>query len=46
MTMRDLKPDDKGQPTNLDAVGRIVRNESGKPLLSAAPAGRTPASAA
>ena len=34
VTMRDLKPDDKGQPTNLDAVGRIVRNESGKPLLS------------
>ena len=34
VTVRDLKPDDKGQPTNLDAVGRIVRNESGKPLLS------------
>ncbi|MGE0864210.1 MAG: multiheme c-type cytochrome [Vicinamibacterales bacterium] len=34
VTMRDLKPDDKGQPTNLDAVGRIVRNESGKPLFS------------
>jgi hydroxylamine dehydrogenase len=34
VTMRDLKPDDKGQPTNLDAVGRIARNESGKPLFS------------
>ena len=34
VTMRDLKPDDKGQPTNLDAVGRIVRNESGKPQFS------------
>ncbi len=34
VTMRDLKPDDKGQPTNMDAVGRIVRNESGKPLFS------------
>ena len=32
--MRDLKPDENGQPTNLDAVGRIVKNESGKPLLS------------
>ncbi|MDP3719043.1 MAG: multiheme c-type cytochrome [Acidobacteriota bacterium] len=34
VTMHDLKPDDKGQPTNPDAVGRIVRNESGKPLFS------------
>ena len=34
VTMRDLKPDQNGQPTNLDAVGRIVKNESGKPLLS------------
>jgi hypothetical protein len=32
--MRDLKPDQNGQPTNMDAVGRIVKNESGKPLLS------------
>ncbi len=34
VTMRDLVPDERGQPTNLDAVGRIVRNESGKPLFS------------
>lgn len=33
VTMRDLKPNEAGQPTNLDAVGRIARNESGKPLL-------------
>ena len=33
VTMRDLKPDQNGQPTNLDALGRVVRNESGKPLL-------------
>ena len=46
VTMRDLKPDEAGQPTNLDAVGRIVRNESGKPLLQQQPAGPTPASAA
>ena len=33
VTTRDLKPDQNGQPTNMDAVGRIVRNENGKPLL-------------
>jgi hydroxylamine dehydrogenase len=33
VTMRDLKPDQNGQPTDGDAVGRIVRNENGKPLL-------------
>jgi hypothetical protein len=33
VTMRDLEPDENGRPTNLDAVGRIVRNESGKPLF-------------
>ena len=34
VTMRELKPDEHGQPTNPDAVGRIARNESGKPLFS------------
>jgi hydroxylamine dehydrogenase len=34
VTMRELKPDEKGQPTDFDAVGRIARNESGKPLFS------------
>jgi hydroxylamine dehydrogenase len=33
VTMRDLQPDQNGQPTNLDALGRVVRNESGKPML-------------
>ena len=34
ITVRDLKPDESGQPTDMAAVGRIVRNESGKPLFS------------
>jgi hypothetical protein len=34
VTMRDLKPDERGQPSNAAALGRIARNESGRPLLS------------
>ena len=33
VTVRDLKPDENGQPSNLDALARVVKNESGKPLL-------------
>jgi hypothetical protein len=33
VTMRDLEPDENGRPTNMDAAGRVVKNESGKPLL-------------
>ena len=36
ITADDLKPDDKGQPTNLDAVGKIVRNENNQPVLHTA----------
>ena len=33
----ELRPDpETGKPTNLDAVGKIVRNDEGKPLFSAA----------
>ncbi len=35
ITVDDLEPDASGRPTNLDAVGRIVRNEDGRPLLHA-----------
>lgn len=34
VTVVDLKPDQNGQPTNMEAVGRIVKNESGKPQFS------------
>ena len=33
VTMRDLKPDENGRPSNLDALARVVKNESGKPLM-------------
>jgi hypothetical protein len=33
ITVDDLEPDADGRPTNLDAVGRIVRNDKGRPLL-------------
>jgi hypothetical protein len=33
ITVDDLKPDAKGQPTNPDAVGRIVKDPNGKPLF-------------
>ena len=32
ITVDDLEPDENGQPTNLDAVGEILKNEDGKPL--------------
>ena len=31
----DLRPDENGKPTNLDAVGKIVRDDKGRPLLHA-----------
>jgi hypothetical protein len=33
ITVDDLEPDADGRPTNLDAVGRIIRDEDGKPLM-------------
>ncbi len=33
ITVSDLKPDRTGKPTNMDAVGKIVRNQDGKPLF-------------
>ena len=33
LTVDDLEPDENGMPTNLDAVGRIARDENGRPLL-------------
>jgi hypothetical protein len=35
ITSDDLEPDENGLPTNLDAVGRVVRDEDGKPMLHA-----------
>jgi len=35
ITVDDLEPDENGLPTNLDAVGKIMRDENGRPLLSA-----------
>ncbi|TFH20690.1 MAG: hydroxylamine oxidoreductase [Myxococcales bacterium] len=32
ITVRDLEPDENGQPTNADAVARILRNQDGRPL--------------
>jgi len=29
----DLKPDDKGQPTNLEALARVLKDANGKPVL-------------
>jgi hypothetical protein len=34
VTFEDLEPDESGRPTNLDAIGRIVRDEDGRPLLN------------
>jgi hypothetical protein len=36
ITVDDLQPDADGRPTNADAVGRIVRDENGRPQLVAA----------
>ncbi len=33
VTADDLEPDENGQPTNLEAMGRIVRNENNQPVL-------------
>jgi hypothetical protein len=33
ITVDDLKPDDKGIPTNLDVLARVMRNEDGQPVL-------------
>ena len=35
ITVDDLVPDADGRPTDLDAVGRIARDEDGKPLMYA-----------
>jgi hypothetical protein len=35
ITADDLAPDEEGRPTNLDAVGQIVKDENGKPVLYA-----------
>lgn len=36
ITVEDLKPDDKGIPTNLEAVAKIKRNADNQPLFTAA----------
>ncbi|MBX7104907.1 MAG: hypothetical protein K1X57_12550 [Gemmataceae bacterium] len=36
ITLDDLKPGVDGKPTNLDAIGRVLKDASGKPLFSAA----------
>jgi hypothetical protein len=36
ITADDLEPDDQGRPTNLAAIGRIVRNENNQPVLHTA----------
>jgi hypothetical protein len=33
VTVDDLEPDESGRPTNLDAVARILKDQSGKPQL-------------
>ena len=33
ITFRDLQPNEKGHPTNLDAVGRIARTDGGLPAF-------------
>ncbi len=35
VTVEDLQPDAEGKPTNLDAVGNILKDEDGKPVLHA-----------
>ena len=34
ITVDDLQPDENGQPTNLDAVAKIVKDPTGKPLFT------------
>jgi len=34
LTVADLQPDADGRPTNLDAVGKIVRDQNGRPKLA------------
>jgi len=34
ITVDDLQPDANGQPTAVEALGRILKDESGKPLLA------------
>ncbi|MCC7086129.1 MAG: hypothetical protein IT427_14095 [Pirellulales bacterium] len=36
ITVDDLKPDEKGQPTNQEALARVRRNESNQPILHSA----------
>ncbi|MCI0652602.1 MAG: hydroxylamine oxidoreductase [Planctomycetes bacterium] len=36
ITVDDLKPDAEGKPTNLAALGKIVKDQNGKPLFHAA----------
>jgi len=36
ITADDLEPDKKGRPTNLEALGRVVRNEDNQPVLHTA----------
>jgi len=33
ITVDDLRPDEQGHPTNLDAVGRILREDDGRPIF-------------
>lgn len=33
ISVTDLKPDETGRPTNIEAIAKILRNESGKPLF-------------
>lgn len=35
ITVDDLAPDETGQPTNLDAVARILTNQDGRPMFHA-----------
>lgn len=36
ITVDDLAPDAEGRPTNLDAVDKILKDDSGKPVISSA----------
>ncbi len=36
ITVNDLQPDEKGKPTNRDAVAKIARNENNEPILDTA----------
>ena len=33
ITVDDLEPDHEGRPTNLEAMGRVAKNDDGKPLF-------------